>query len=92
MPEDLVVVDHVRPETAEMVRNEGYWIGLTVQPGKLDVGEAVAIARTCGPEKFLVNSDVSEDPADPLAVLRFSEKYEDWRFAKDNPKKFYRLP
>ena len=91
MPEDLAVVDHVRPETAEMVRREGYWIGLTVQPGKLTVEEAVAIADTYGPEKFLVNSDVGEDPADPLAVLRFSEKYDKWPLAEGNPRKFFRL-
>lgn len=91
MSEELAVVDHISSETAEMVRREGYWIGLTVQPGKLTVEEAVAIAKACDPEKFLVNSDVGEDPADPLAVLRFSEKYEDWPLAEGNPKVFFRL-
>jgi len=56
-PEDLAVIDHTNFDNLDLVIKSGYWIGLTVQPGKLSVNEVVRIVREKGVERFMLNSD-----------------------------------
>lgn len=43
-------------------------IGLTVQPQKMDKEEAISILDEYGFDNFLLNSDMSNKPSDPLSV------------------------
>ena len=43
-------------------------LGLTVQPQKMDKNEAISILDEYGFDKFLLNSDISNKPSDPLSV------------------------
>ena len=66
----LVVIDHINKNTIEDVIDEKFTIGLTVQPQKMEVSEAVDIMDQYGFDKFLLNSDISNKPSDPLSVPR----------------------
>ncbi|MGB9838232.1 TatD family hydrolase [Methanothermobacter sp.] len=68
--ESLVVVEHVNREVLpELVETE-CMLGLTVQPEKLTPEEAVEILQEYGTERFVLNSDMSSAPSDPLSVPR----------------------
>ncbi len=56
-PERLAVIDHVNFENLDLVVKTGYWIGLTVQPGKLSSEDVVKILKDNGLERFMLNSD-----------------------------------
>ncbi|MCS7118930.1 MAG: TatD family hydrolase [Archaeoglobaceae archaeon] len=56
-PPELAVVDHVNFENLDLVFEKNYWIGLTVQSGKLSPQEVVKIVKEYGSDRFLVNSD-----------------------------------
>ena len=63
-----VIIDHINPNVIEKVINTDYTLGLTVQPQKMDKYEAVKILDEYGFDKFLLNSDISNKPSDPLSV------------------------
>ncbi|MEM0202523.1 MAG: TatD family hydrolase [Archaeoglobaceae archaeon] len=56
-PAELAVVDHVNFENLDLVLEKDYWIGLTVQLGKLSAQEVANIVEEHGSERFIVNSD-----------------------------------
>ncbi len=56
-PAELAVIDHVNFENLDLVLKKDYWIGLTVQLGKLSVEEVAKIIEEHGSERFIVNSD-----------------------------------
>jgi len=56
-PEDLAVIDHATEQTVPIIINKGYWIGLTVQKGKITKEEVARIVESYGFERFLLNSD-----------------------------------
>jgi len=64
----LVVIDHINPKVVDDIIDEDFTLGLTVQPQKMDVSEAVYILDNYGFDKFLLNSDISNKPSDPLSV------------------------
>ncbi len=64
----LVVIDHINLNTIEEVIDEDFTIGLTVQPQKMEVEEAIEILDNYGFDKFLLNSDISNKPSNPLSV------------------------
>ena len=64
----LVVIDHINLNTIEEVIDEDFTVGLTVQPQKMEVDEAIEILDKYGFDKFLLNSDISNKPSDPLSV------------------------
>ena len=66
----LVVIDHINKNTIEDVIDEKFSIGLTIQPQKMEVDEAVDIMDQYGFDRFLLNSDISNKPSDPLSVPR----------------------
>lgn len=65
---DLVVIDHVNLNVIDEIIDEKFTLGLTVQPEKMEVDEAIAIFNEYGFENFLLNSDISNKPSDPLSV------------------------
>lgn len=96
---NLVVIDHINPNTIDDVIDEEFTIGLTVQPQKMEVGEAIDILNQYGFDKFLLNSDISNKPSDPLSVPRtvrtlkrlgYPEK-EIKKVSEENAKKFFNI-
>ena len=69
-----VIIHTPRKNKAEVLKDikidEKFTIGLTVQPQKMEVSEAVDIMDQYGFDKFLLNSDISNKPSDPLSVPR----------------------
>ena len=65
-----VVIDHIDQATVELALEAGTYIGITVQPGKASVDDAVALITAYSEAKFVVNSDMSSQPSDCLAVAR----------------------
>ena len=95
----LVVIDHINLNVIEEVIDEDFTIGLTVQPQKMDVEEAIQILDKYGFDKFLLNSDISNKPSDPLSVpktvrtlkrLGYDEK-EINKVAFENAKQFFNI-
>ena len=95
----LVVIDHINLNVIEDVINEEYTIGLTVQPQKMEVKEAIAILDKYGFDRFLLNSDISNKPSDPLSVPKTIKKLEKLNYGKKeiekvafkNAKKFFKI-
>lgn len=96
---ELVVIDHVNQNIVGELIDTDYTLGLTVQPQKMDKEEAIAILKEYGFDRFLLNSDMSNKPSDPLSVaktvrelqrLEF-EKKEIEKVASKNAKKFYKI-
>lgn len=70
---DKILIDHVNIATIGDVLSSGAYAGLTVQPGKLSIGDLAAILEDLGGDELarvVVNSDLSSLPSDPLAVAR----------------------
>lgn len=66
--EELVVIDHINPTVIEDVIDTDYTIGLTVQPKKMILEDAISILSEYGFDRFVLNSDISNMPSDPLSV------------------------
>lgn len=64
----LVLVDHVDYSIIDLLINYGGMLGLTVQPQKMTPSDAVKILEEHGPENFVLDSDISSSPSDPLSV------------------------
>lgn len=68
----LVVVDHVDASIIDLVADFEGMLGITVQPQKMTPTEAVELLEGTfeeyGPEKFMLDSDMSSSPSDPLSV------------------------
>jgi uncharacterized protein len=95
----LVVIDHVNQNIIKEVINEDYTLGLTVQPEKMEVQEAIAILDEYGFNDFLLNSDISNMPSDPLSVPKTVRELEKLNYNKKeiekvafkNAKKFFKI-
>jgi len=97
-PVELAVIDHVNFETLDMVLKSGYWIGLTVQPGKLSPDDAARIVLEHGPERFMLNSDAGYRDMEITTVAEAAKKVmevvgekEMRSVARDNARMFLRL-
>jgi predicted metal-dependent TIM-barrel fold hydrolase len=65
-----VVIDHIDPSTADVAVDAGTYVGVTVQPGKASVRDAVELIIKYADAKFVVNSDMSSQRSDCLSVAR----------------------
>ncbi len=88
-PEDLALIDHNSVETVKVVLERGYWAGITVQPGKLSVEEAVKIVEEFGDERLVANSDTGFSESDMLAVKKFYDACKNDRVARKNAERFF---
>lgn len=66
--ESQAVIDHINPYVVGDVITSDCMLGLTVQPQKMDEFEAISILDEYGFDRFLLNSDISNKPSDPLSV------------------------
>ena len=88
-PEDLALIDHNSVETVKVVLERGYWAGITVQPGKLSVEEAVKVVEEFGDERLVANSDTGFSESDMLAVKKFYDACRNERVARKNAERFF---
>lgn len=66
--ENQAVIDHINPDVVADTVDTDCMLGLTVQPQKMDKFEAISILDEYGFDRFLLNSDISNKPSDPLSV------------------------
>ena len=66
--ENHAVIDHINPNVVADAVDSDCMLGLTVQPQKMDKFEAITILDEYGFDRFLLNSDISNKPSDPLSV------------------------
>lgn len=99
LDESNAVIDHINPDVIGDVINSDYMLGLTVQPQKMEKEDAIAILDEYGFDGFLLNSDISNKPSDPLSVaktvrelqrLGYSES-EINKVSHENAEKFFKL-
>ena len=97
--ESQAVIDHINPEVVCDAIDSDCMLGLTVQPQKMDEFEAISILDEYGFDRFLLNSDISNKPSDPLSVPKTVRElvrkgYENKEIEKVsslNAKEFFRL-
>ncbi|MBM4241528.1 MAG: hypothetical protein FJ150_07715 [Euryarchaeota archaeon] len=70
----MVLIDHVDKTIVSDLIDFGTMLGLTVQPKKMNPDEAVSIMQEYGFERFILNSDMSSSPSDPLSVPKTVHK------------------
>lgn len=95
----LVVIDHINKNVIEDVIDDKYTLGLTVQPQKMNVDEAIDILDKYGFDRFLLNSDISNKPSDPLSVVKTIRELDKLNYKKsqinkishENAIKFFNL-
>lgn len=89
-PNELAVIDHTSFENLDLISKSGFWVGLTVQRGKLNSGEAVKIVREIGEDRCIVNSDAGfghtmlDTVAETARILGKEAK----KVCYENPRKF----
>jgi predicted metal-dependent TIM-barrel fold hydrolase len=70
-PEGRVLIDHNTEETLPLVLDSGCWAGHSIYPHtKMDEPRMVALVRTYGSERILINSAADWGVSDPLKVPR----------------------
>ena len=70
----LVLIDHVDISIIDRVKEFEGVLGVTVQPQKMTPLEAVELMDEYGYEKFVLDSDISSSPSDPLSVPKTVHK------------------
>jgi uncharacterized protein len=70
----LVLVDHVDKSIVDLMDNFEGMLGITVQPQKMNPQEAVQLLEEYGTKKFVLDSDMSSSPSDPLSVPKTVHK------------------
>ncbi|ADP77233.1 TatD-related deoxyribonuclease [Methanothermus fervidus DSM 2088] len=99
LDESLAVIDHIDDKVVDKVVDRECMLGLTIQPGKLTIDKAITILEEYGVDKFMLNSDMSSAPSDPLSVPKTVHKmrlkdFNDSEIAKvsyKNAEKFFKL-
>ena len=99
LDEENAVIDHINPDVVGDVIDKNYMLGLTVQPQKMDKYEAVSILDEYGFDRFVLNSDISNKPSDPLSVPKTVrelakqgyEQSEIEKVSSENAQKFFKI-
>lgn len=66
--QSFVQLDHVDNSIIDLVVDFNGLLGITVQPQKMTPQEAVELLDEYGTERFVLDSDMSSSPSDPLSV------------------------
>lgn len=87
MDEKSAVIDHINPDVVGDAIKTDCMLGLTVQPQKMDKEDAISILDEYGFDRFLLNSDISNKPSDPLSVAKTVRELTRLGYEEDNIKK-----
>lgn len=71
IPEEMILIDHNTEETIPMLKEKGYYLGLTVYPiSKLTPERVSNIIKEHGAEHVLVNGSADWGVSDPLSLVK----------------------
>ncbi len=95
--ESMVQIDHVDNSIIDLVSDFKGLRGITVQPQKMTPSEAAKLLDKYGTQRFVLDSDMSSSPSDPLSVpktvhelkLQGFKKTDIKRVSQENVAKFY---
>lgn len=87
LDESHAVIDHINPAVVEDAIKSDCMLGLTVQPQKMEKEDAIAILDEYSFDRFLLNSDISNKPSDPLSVPKTVRELERLGFGKGDIEK-----
>ncbi len=99
-PRELTVIDHMVPQAFSSLKERlgEFNVGISLQPGKASVDEAIQMLSYLSPERVLVNSDTSTEPSEPERVRTFLERLESASMkevsrmiAIDNPRRLFKV-
>jgi uncharacterized protein len=68
LDQSMIQIDHVDNSIIDLVVDFEGLKGITVQPQKMTPHEAVALLDEYGTNRFVLDSDMSSSPSDPLSV------------------------
>ncbi|MFF8960640.1 TatD family hydrolase [Streptomyces sp. NPDC014894] len=100
LPPERVLLDHLNETTVEHASDSGCWLGFSIYPDtKMDEDRMVAVLRTHGLDRVLVNSAADWGKSDPTATRRVGDAMLAAGFTDDdadrvlwrNPVAFYGL-
>ncbi|MER7541173.1 TatD family hydrolase [Streptomyces sp. NPDC097704] len=100
LPVERILLDHLNETTVSAAVDSGCWLGFSVYPDtKMDADRVVAVLRTFGTEKVLVNSAADWGRSDPLKTREVADAMLAAGFTDDdvdrvlwrNPVAFYGL-
>lgn len=94
---ERVLVDHANGKTVRPILECGYFAGLTLHPDELTAERAVALIRTVGTERIVLNTDAGDGASDMLGLARVVSRLRRAglsdrvirRVARDNASVFY---
>lgn len=70
----LIQLDHINLSIIDRVQDFEGIFGITVQPQKMTPEEAVNLMEEYGYDRFVLDSDISSSPSDPLSVPKTVHK------------------
>lgn len=70
----LVQLDHIDFSIIDAVIDKEYSLGITVQPLKMSVDDTVKMLDIYGFDKFVVDSDMSYAPSNPMSLAQLRHK------------------
>ncbi|MER5769381.1 TatD family hydrolase [Streptomyces sp. NPDC001985] len=100
LPPERVLLDHLNETTVEHATDSGCWLGFSIYPDtKMDPERMIAVLKSHGTEKILVNSAADWGKSDPLSTRRVGDAMLAAGFTEDdtdqilwrNPVAFYGL-
>lgn len=68
-----VIIDHLSAGLVVRARELNANVGITVQSGKMSEQDVVSIISSAGAEGIMVNSDLSNQPSDPLTLPKVAK-------------------
>lgn len=70
LPAERILIDGAVGRTVRTIRGLGYWTGLTLHPEHLTAEKAVALVRSLGPERLVLDTAIGDGASDLLALPR----------------------
>ena len=72
----LVQLDHLDFSIVDMLIDKKYTLGITVQPLKMSTSDTVRMLEEYGYDKFVLDSDISYAPSNPLSLAETKHELE----------------
>ena len=72
----LVQLDHVDNSIIDFLIDKEYSLGITVQPLKMSVSDTVEMLDKYGYDKFVLDSDISYAPSNPMSLAQTKHELE----------------
>lgn len=79
---ELVQLDHIDFSIVDSVIDKNYTLGITVQPLKMSTNDTVKMLNEYGFDKFVLDSDISYAPSNPLSLPETKHELEKDGFNK----------